>query len=152
MSADLFDFHGRGDGGWADDGWREKEADTAEPDEECGPRCQCFFFIRCHIIQGRLFSFSPRLCTDVSQEDITGCELGLMCGHSATPEYEILPRGRRGRTGHWWMMTMWEQASVLFWGFFLLLNYILSRFLCDPFQMVKTRKMETCLPSGVLRM
>lgn len=60
MSADLFDFHGGGDGGWADDGWREKEADTAEPDEECGPRCQCFFFFLYGVTSFRgVFSASP---------------------------------------------------------------------------------------------
>lgn len=58
----------------------------AEPDEECGLRCQGFFHTVSHHSG---VSFQP-LPSDARHGDITGPELSPMCGHSPTPEDEML--------------------------------------------------------------
>lgn len=65
MSADLFEFQRRGDGCGADEEWREREADTAEPEEECGLLLSTFF-IQCHINHSSAFSTSSSAGTFVT--------------------------------------------------------------------------------------
>lgn len=65
MSADLFDFHRGGDRRWADEGWREKEADTAEPNEECGLLLSMFFSYSVTSIRGAFEPPALQLCMEL---------------------------------------------------------------------------------------
>lgn len=89
MSADLFDFHRGGDGVERMTDGEKRKLTLLNLMRNVGFAVS-IFFMRCHIIQWCLFSFSLQLRTDVSHGDITGPELSPMCGHSPTPEDEML--------------------------------------------------------------
>lgn len=120
MSADLFDFHRGGDGVERMTDGEKRKLTLLNPMRNVGFAVSLFFY---GVTSFRgVFSASPSGSADVSQEDITGCELSLMGGHSATPEYEMLSWRRRGRTGLWWMMTMWELLLFVFYFTFVTFN------------------------------